>query len=214
MAHCGRGDEYLVGQLAHTYRYEGGGAAVLGSIQPQPLEHQPDGTLALKDIEAAIKPDDPHFARSTLLCLENTLHGRIIAQSYLEAATTLAHGRGLNAHLDGARLFNAAVGSGVPAREIAKSFDSVTVCFSKGLGCPAGAALVGSKEFIARARRWRARRSMRWSTTSSAWPKTMRGPSAWPKACKACRAWRSSRRRPTWCSSTSRPTRRPAPSSG
>jgi threonine aldolase len=155
MSHCQRGDEYIVGQMAHTYRWEAGGAAVLGSIQPQPLEHQPDGTLQLADIEAAIKPDDPHFARSTLLCLENTLHGRVMPQPYLEAATGLAHKRGLKAHLDGARLFNAAVGAGLPAREIAKSFDSVTVCFSKGLGCPAGAALVGSKEFIARARRWR-----------------------------------------------------------
>ncbi|MEW6707357.1 MAG: low-specificity L-threonine aldolase [Pseudomonadota bacterium] len=155
MSHCQRGDEYIVGQMAHTYRWEAGGAAVLGSIQPQPLEHQPDGTLKLADIEAAIKPDDPHFARSTLLCLENTLHGRIIPQAYLEAATGLAHQRGLKAHLDGARLFNAAVGGGLPAREIACFFDSVTVCFSKGLGCPAGAALVGSHEFIARARRWR-----------------------------------------------------------
>jgi threonine aldolase len=155
MSHCQRGDEYIVGQMAHTYRWEAGGAAVLGSIQPQPLEHQPDGTLKLADIEAAIKPDDPHFARSALLCLENTFHGRILPQDYLEAATALAHRRGLKAHLDGARLFNAAVGGGRPARDVARFFDSVTVCFSKGLGCPAGAALVGSKEFIARARRWR-----------------------------------------------------------
>ena len=155
MSHCQRGDEYIVGQMAHTYRWEAGGGAVLGSIQPQPIAHQPDGTLALADIEAAIKPDDPHFARSRLLCLENTLGGRPMPLAYLEAATSLARQRGLATHLDGARLFNAAVASGVPAREIAKHFDSVSVCFSKGLGAPVGSALCGSKELIGRARRWR-----------------------------------------------------------
>src|SRR3954469_4530511 len=109
MTHCGRGDEYIVGQMAHTYRWEGGGAAVLGSVQPQPLEHQPDGTLALADIEAAIKPDDAHFARSRLLCLENTLGGKLLPIAYIEQATGLAKRKGLARHLDGARLFNAAV---------------------------------------------------------------------------------------------------------
>ena len=155
MSHCGRGDEYIVGQMAHTYRWEGGGAAVLGSIQPQPLSHQPDGSLALADIEAAIKPDDAHYARTRLLALENTWGGKVLPLDYIAAATTLAHARGLSAHLDGARLFNAAVASGVAAREIARHFDSVSVCFSKGLGTPAGSALCGSRELIARAHRWR-----------------------------------------------------------
>ncbi len=159
MSHCGRGDEYIVGQMAHTYRWEGGGAAVLGSVQPQPLEHQPDGTLALAAIEAAIKPDDAHFARSRLLCLENTIGGRILPLDYLAASTALARRHGLATHLDGARLFNAAVGLGGDAvgraREIAGHFDSVSVCFSKGLGAPLGSALVGSRAFIRSAHRWR-----------------------------------------------------------
>jgi threonine aldolase len=163
MAHCQRGDEYLVGQMAHTYRWEGGGAAVLGSIQPQPIAHQPDGSLALADIEAAVKPDDAHFARTRLLCLENTFGGQPMAMSYLRDATALARRHGLATHLDGARLFNAAVcqaeadGSDpyAQARAIADLFDSVSVCFSKGLGAPVGSALVGSRELIARAKRVR-----------------------------------------------------------
>ncbi|MDQ6680904.1 MAG: aminotransferase class I/II-fold pyridoxal phosphate-dependent enzyme, partial [Pseudomonadota bacterium] len=111
MSHCGRGDEYIVGQMAHTYRWEGGGAAVLGSVQPQPLEHERDGTLALAAIEAAIKPDDSHFAKSRLLCLENTIGGKVLPLDYIVAATTLARSRGLATHLDGARLFNAAIAS-------------------------------------------------------------------------------------------------------
>ncbi len=159
MSHCGRGDEYIVGQMAHTYRWEGGGAAVLGSVQPQPLAHQADGTLALADIEAAIKPDDAHFARSRLLSLENTLGGKVMAMNYLADATALARRRGLATHLDGARLFNAAVAlRGDPrarALEIAAHFETVSVCFSKGLGAPVGSALVGPRELIARAHRWR-----------------------------------------------------------
>jgi len=159
MSHCGRGDEYIVGQMAHTYRWEGGGAAVLGSVQPQPLEHQSDGTLALADIEAAIKPDDAHFARSRLLALENTLGGKVMPMVYLIEATALARRRGLATHLDGARLFNAAVALGgdpnARAREIAQHFDTVSVCFSKGLGAPVGSALVGPRELILRAHRWR-----------------------------------------------------------
>ncbi|MCZ8176941.1 MAG: low-specificity L-threonine aldolase [Burkholderiaceae bacterium] len=155
MAHCQRGDEYLVGQMAHTYRWEGGGAAVLGSIQPQPLAQQPDGSIPLADIEAAIKPDDAHFARTRLLALENTWGGQIQLQGYVEQACALAHGRGLATHLDGARLFNAAVASGRPVAELAAPFDSVSVCFSKGLGTPAGSALVGSRELVARAHRVR-----------------------------------------------------------
>ncbi len=159
MSHCQRGDEYLVGQMAHTYRWEAGGGAVLGSIQPQPIAHQADGTLALADIEAAIKPDDPHFACTRLLCLENTLGGRLMPMEYLREATALARRHGLATHLDGARLFNAAVAMGGDARANARTmadlFDSVSVCFSKGLGAPVGSALTGSKELIARARRVR-----------------------------------------------------------
>ena len=155
MAHCQRGDEYLVGQMAHTYRWEGGGAAVLGSIQPQPLPQQADGSILLADIEANIKPDDAHFARSRLLALENTWGGQVLPQGYAEQACALAHTRGLSTHLDGARLFNAAVASGRPVAELAAPFDSVSVCFSKGLGTPAGSALVGSKDLIARAHRVR-----------------------------------------------------------
>ena len=159
MSHCGLGDEYIVGQMAHTYRWEGGGAAVLGSVQPQPLEHQPDGSLALQDIEAAIKPIDSHFARSRLLALENTIGGKVLPMTYLAEATALARRRGMATHLDGARLFNAAVALGgdpkARAREMAQLFDTVSVCFSKGLGAPVGSALVGPRELIGRAHRWR-----------------------------------------------------------
>ena len=163
LAHCQRGDEYIVGQMAHCYRWEGGGAAVLGSVQPQPLDHRPDGTLALKDIEAAIKPDDAHFARTRLLALENTLGGKLLPLDYIEQATQLAQRKRLARHLDGARLFNAAVAQAaqrgtdarVEARRIAGCFDSVSVCFSKGLGAPVGSALCGSRELIARAHRIR-----------------------------------------------------------
>jgi threonine aldolase len=164
LSHCGRGDEYIVGQQAHCYRWEGGGAAVFGSVQPQPLDHAPDGTLALAQIEAAIKPDDAHFARTRLLALENTLGGKLLPFEYVQAATELAKGRGLQRHLDGARLFNAATAQAAlnrhsdvraEARRIAQCFDSVSVCFSKGLGAPVGSALLGSREFIARAHRIR-----------------------------------------------------------
>ncbi len=155
MSHCQRGEEAIVGQLAHTYRYEAGGAAVLGSIQPQPVPQQSDGTLLLADIEAAIKPDDDHFAPTRLLCLENTWNGKVLSIDYLEQATAIARRRGISTHLDGARLFNAVVASGVPLAHIAGHFDSVSVCFSKGLGAPVGSALAGSRAFIERARRVR-----------------------------------------------------------
>jgi threonine aldolase len=155
MSHCERGDEYLVGADAHTYKFEGGGAAVLGSIQPQPVPHDVDGTLPLDKLAAAIKPIDPHFARTKLLALENTWHGRVLPPDYLRAAHDFARERGLALHLDGARLFNAAVAGGVPAREIARHFDSVSVCLSKGLGAPVGSVLVGSTALIDKARRWR-----------------------------------------------------------
>ena len=155
MAHCGRGDEYLVGQEAHSYKYEQGGAAVLGSIQPQPLENEPDGTISLGRIARAIKPDDSHFARTRLLALENTMGGRVLPVDYVRAATELAHSRGLKAHLDGARLFNAIVKLGMDEPAAAAGFDSVSVCLSKGLGAPAGSILLGSSDFIGAARRWR-----------------------------------------------------------
>jgi threonine aldolase len=155
MAHCERGDEYIVGQQAHTYKSEGGGAAVLGSIQPQPIDFEPDGTLDLKRVAAAIKPVDPHYARTRLLALENTQGGKVLPLPYLKEAAVLARSRGLGLHLDGARLFNAAVAKGVNAREIAEPFDTVSVCLSKGLGAPMGSVLVGSKALVAKARRWR-----------------------------------------------------------
>ena len=155
MSHCERGDEYIVGQQAHTYRYEGGGAAVLGSIQPQPLEFEADGTLDLDRVAAAIKPDDTHFARTRLLCLENTQDGKALPLDYLQRAHDFARRHGLGLHLDGARLFNAVVAQQVEAREIARLFDTVSVCLSKGLGAPVGSVLAGSRAHIAKARRWR-----------------------------------------------------------
>ncbi|MGE8361258.1 low-specificity L-threonine aldolase [Pseudomonas sp.] len=155
MAHCERGDEYIVGQQAHTYKYEGGGAAVLGSIQPQPIEGEADGSLDLAKVEAAIKQDDFHFARTRLLALENTMQGKVLPLEYLAAARELTTRRGLSLHLDGARLYNAAVKLGVDAREITRHFDSVSVCLSKGLGAPVGSVLCGSVALIAKARRLR-----------------------------------------------------------
>jgi threonine aldolase len=161
MAHCERGDEYIVGQNAHTYRYEGGGAAVLGSIQPQPLAQNALGEMSLAEIATAIKPLDCHFARTRLLALENTWNGHPMSPDYLAQATELARRHGLATHLDGARLFNAAVAQahGVTVadsvRRITDHFDSVSVCFSKGLGAPVGSALCGSHELVAKALRWR-----------------------------------------------------------
>ena len=155
MAHCARGDEYIVGMDAHTYKYEGGGAAVLGSIQPQPIPQAGDGTLPLAAVERAIKPLDPHFARTRLLCLENTWQGRPLPLDYLAQARALCDRRGLALHLDGARLYNAAVADGVAPREIARHFDSVSVCLSKGIGAPVGSVLVGSRALVSVARRWR-----------------------------------------------------------
>ncbi len=153
MTHCQRGDEYIAGQQAHCYKYEAGGGAVLGSIQPQPVEHADDGALRLDHVAAAIKADDFHYARTRLVALENTIGGRAVPLASMRAITDFAHGKGLATHLDGARLFNAATALGVTPAEVARGFDSVTICLSKGLGCPAGALLAGPRDFIEQARR-------------------------------------------------------------
>jgi len=155
LAHCERGDEYIVGQQGHIYKYEGGGPAVLGSIQPQPLDYEPDGSLDLAKVEAAIKPDDPHFAKTRLLCLENTQAGKVLSLDYLRRAGEFARAKRLGLHLDGARIFNAAVDLRRPVTDISRHFDSVPVCLSKGLGAPVGSVLCGSRELVAKARRWR-----------------------------------------------------------
>lgn len=155
LTHCGRGDEYIVGQGAHTYRLEGGGAAALGGIQPQPLEFSADGSLDLDLVEANIKPDDFHFARTKLLCLENTNSGRALPLEYMKESRRLSDRHGIALHLDGARFFNAAIAENISTQELAAPFDSVSICLSKGLGAPVGSVLVGSKEFISGARRWR-----------------------------------------------------------
>ncbi len=155
MAHCQRGEEVILGQDAHTYCHEAGGAAVLGSIQPQPLTNRPDGTLDLVEVEAAIKPDDSHYAITKLLALENTIGGKVISRSYMSDAIALARRHGLATHLDGARVFNASVRLGMPVKDLCAGFDTVSVCLSKGLGTPAGTVLVGKKDVIDRARRIR-----------------------------------------------------------
>lgn len=155
LSHCQRGDEYVAGQTAHCYRTEGGGGAALGGIQPQPLDFQSDGTLDLDQVARAIKPDNYHFARTRLLCLENTQSGKVLPLDYLANARRLADEHGLALHLDGARVFNAAVKLGVAAQVITAPFDSVSVCLSKGLGAPAGSLLCGSQEFVTAARRGR-----------------------------------------------------------
>ena len=155
LTHCGRGDEYICGQQAHNYRTEGGGAAVLGGIQPQPIGVKADGTLDLGQVAADIKPRDFHYARTRLLSLENTISGKVLPLAYMREARALCDRHGLALHLDGARVCNAAVALGVEVAEITSLFDSVSICLSKGLGCPAGTLLVGARDFIAEARRWR-----------------------------------------------------------
>ncbi|WP_224983463.1 low-specificity L-threonine aldolase [Geomonas agri] len=155
LSHCGRGDEYIAGQDAHIYRWEGGGGAIFGGIQPQPLDFDEDGTLNLNKVRRAVKPADHHHAMTRLLCLENTQGGRVLPLPYLEEAAAVARELGLALHLDGARVFNAAVYLKVPVREIARHFDSVSVCLSKGLGAPVGSVLCGSTDLINRAHRWR-----------------------------------------------------------
>ena len=203
--HCQRGDEAIVGQSWHTYRWEGGGMAVLGSIQPQPVETQPDGTLRITDIAAAIKPDDPHFARTRLVVLENTTGGQVLPTPYIAEVAQLARSRGLALHLDGARLFNAATANAEAngtdvydeARALCQHFDTVSLCLSKGLGAPVGSLLLGpaptsSARPSARARSWAApcasaacwplRGSTRCSTMCAAWPTTTPCCGSWPPA--------------------------------
>jgi threonine aldolase len=155
LSHCQRGEEYIVGQQAHNYKYEAGGAAVLGSIQPQPIEANPDGTLPLDKVAAAIKPDDIHFARTRLLSLENTISGRVLPLEYLQQAWQFTREHKLALHIDGARIFNAAVALNVPLKTLAQYCDTFTICLSKGLGAPVGSLLCGSEAFIQRAIRWR-----------------------------------------------------------
>ena len=155
MSHCARGEEVILGSEAHSYRYEAGGLGVLGSIHPQVSANRPDGTLDLAEVESLVKPDDPHFPRTRLLALENTISGKPIARSYLESAIALARRKNLSTHLDGARIFNAAVHEKTSVKALCAGFDSVSSCLSKGLGTPAGTLLLGKSEFIARARRAR-----------------------------------------------------------
>jgi len=155
MSHCQRGDEYLCGQQAHNYKFEGGGAAVLGSIQPQPIENEEDGSLSLEKLRQAIKPDDFHFAKTTLISIENTINGKVLPLPYLASLKNFAKQQQLKLHLDGARVYNAATALKVDVKEIAQHFDSMSVCLSKGLGAPIGSLLLGSNELIQQARRWR-----------------------------------------------------------
>ncbi|MEI2265164.1 low-specificity L-threonine aldolase [Erwinia sp. CGal63] len=155
LCHCQRGEEYIVGQLAHNYKYEAGGAAVLGSIQPQPILAAKDGTLPLDIVEQFIKPDDFHFAITRLLSLENTHNGKVLPLSYLQEAWEFTRKHKLALHVDGARIFNAVVALGVSLRDLTQYCDTLTICLSKGLGTPVGSLLCGSKEYIERAKRWR-----------------------------------------------------------
>jgi threonine aldolase len=155
MGHCQRGDEVILGSEAHSYRYEAGGLSVLGSIHPQVVPNRPDGTLDLAEVEALVKPDDPHFPRTRLLALENTITGRVLSRSYLEKALQLGKRKSLAVHLDGARIFNAAVHEKTGVKDLCAGFDSVSSCLSKGLGAPAGTLLLGKKSFVETARRAR-----------------------------------------------------------
>ena len=155
MSHCGRGDEYIAGNSAHNYRYEAGGAAVLGSIQPQPIVNAPDGSLPIEDIRAQIKIDDIHFAKTKLVSLENTIGGKVLPLDYQAQVRQLCDEKGLLLHLDGARVFNAVVKAGSSLRDISQHYHSMTICLSKGLGAPIGSLVLGDNEFIKRVKRLR-----------------------------------------------------------
>lgn len=155
LAHCGRGDEIIIGDAYHVFRYEAGGASVLGSAVYQILPVQPDGSIRAEDVAAAIKPDDPHHPVSRLLSLENTVSGMVLSPATLAASAAPARAAGMAVHMDGARLFNAAVSLGCAPRDIADVADTVSICLSKGLGAPVGSVLVGPADLIAKARRLR-----------------------------------------------------------
>jgi threonine aldolase len=155
MSHCQRGDEVILGMEAHSYRYEAGGLSVLGSIHPQAVANRADGTLDLNEVESLIKPDDPHFPRTRLFALENTITGRVLPRKYLEDSVALARKKNISIHLDGARVFNAASQLEMKVKDLCAGFDSVSSCLSKGLGAPAGTVLLGNKSFIDKARRAR-----------------------------------------------------------
>ena len=218
LSHCERGDEYIVGQQGHTYKYEGGGAAVLGSIQPQPLDYEADGSLDLARVEGAIKPDDPHFAKTKLLCLENTQGGKVLPLDYLKRAQEFTRAKGLGLHLDGARVFNAAVHLKVPVTEVSRYFDSVArrsgrCCAARRPSSPRhGAGARSSAAACARPACLRQRASTRWKTMSNALPPTTKMRAPWRKRCPASRAWPSRRvvRRPTCSTSMSNRSARSA----
>lgn len=155
LTHCQRGEEYIVGQKAHNYLFEAGGAAVLGSIQPQPIDAAADGTLPLDVVASVIKPDDVHFARTKLLCIENTHNGKVLPLDYLQQAWVFTREKGLALHVDGARIMNATVALNVPLSTLTQYCDTLTICLSKGLGAPIGSLLCGSAAYIKQARRWR-----------------------------------------------------------
>lgn len=158
LAHCDRGDEIYLGDQSHIFIYEAGSSAAVGGIHPHPLRNNQDGTLNPEEIEAAMRPDDSHFPRSRLLCLENTHNrcwGSPLSLDYMEMIWALAKRLNLKVHLDGARIFNAALAEGVEPKELARGCDSVSFCLSKGLGAPVGSLVCGSTEFIRRAHRMR-----------------------------------------------------------
>jgi threonine aldolase len=155
MSHCARGEEVILGSEAHSYRYEAGGLGVLASIHPQVAANRPDGTLDLAEVESLVKPDDPHFPKTRLLALENTITGRAVPRRYFDEAVKVARKHRLSMHLDGARVFNAAISLKTNVKDLCQGFDSVSSCLSKGLGTPAGTLLLGSKEFIGKAKRAR-----------------------------------------------------------
>ena len=158
LTHCGRGDEIIVGDKAHIFLDEAGGCSALGGVHSHQVPNQPDGTLALADIEAAVREDDIHFPRSRLICLENTHNmcgGVCLTPEYMRQVRRLADQYGLMIHLDGARIFNAAVALGVDVTELVRDADSVSFCLSKGLAAPIGSLICGSRDFIKAARRVR-----------------------------------------------------------
>lgn len=156
MAHTWeRGSEYIVGDQAHIYMWEQGGAAQFGGAHPRVLQNQKDGTLLLADLSDAIRHDDIHFPITKVLCIEDTFKGHVLPLDYIDACGQLARNRGIALHMDGARIWNAIVASGVEGRRRVEHVDSLSVCLSKGLGVPAGSVIVGSAEFVARCRRLR-----------------------------------------------------------